>query len=436
MNNIEIEHKKRNIILIGSGVMFMLGAVLLYRNTLIMFLYIIASTICYVSGVIIYEDYFNSLIIKHGDYEEINRFYLNKRILNEKDRNVWISALTISGDDIGLKKYLDGNALTFTQRLYYESYQLDKALFKDKTTDGCADRMARMEVVLKEFEKYRNNKKQWKIHAGVYETFRRNLDLYSFYISGKYEEAISLLKDSFPITEGRAFHLAAILQDQGKVEEAEEYLNMVRDWPGNSRFKKWLNFEAKKTAVKSYSSLVVGLEAILLSLLLVFSLSKYGSVEKALYWQYGIKTSEDSNVITDEYEGGDGVSAYLLNENEALYCYFVHDKSGYVIKDIYKDNMEPSSNNLAEYSALQVKNIKAMFYKKLNTDEKAKILTLSDDFEKYFTRRDYVEELNSPWPFSLIDKYYTEYNNVGEVENIEEVKMYDKTYYLVSLSEG
>ena len=436
MNNIEAEYKKRNIIMIGSAVIFMLGAILLYRNTLLVILYIIASIICYIWGMLIYQSYFNSLIIKHGDYEEIDRFYSNKWSINDTHRNVWISVLTISGDDIGLKKYLDCNALTLTQRLYYESYQLDKALFKDKTTDGCADRMARMEVVLKEFEKYRNNKKQWKIHAGVYETFRRNLDLYSFYISGKYEEAISLLKDSFPITEGRAFHLAAILQDQGKSEEAEEYLNIVRNWPGNSRFKKWLNFETKKTKAKISFSRVFGLEVILLLLLLVFPFCKYSSVKKALYWQYGIKTSEDNNVITDEYASGDGVSVYLLNENEALYCYFVHDKSGYAIKEIYKDNMEPSSNNLAEYSALQVKNIKAMFYKKLNTDEKAKILTLSDDFEKYFTRRDYVEELNSPWPFSLIDKYYTEYNNVGEVENIEEVKMYDKTYYLVSLSEG
>ncbi len=434
MNNIEIEHKKRNIILIGSAVIFMLGAILLYRNTLLVILYIIASVICYIWGMLIYQSYFNSLIIKHGDYEEINRFYSNKWSINDTHRNVWISVLTISGDDIGLKKYLDGNALTLTQRLYYESYHLDKALFKDKTTGACADRMARMEVILKEFEKYSNNKKQRKFQAEIYKTFRRNLDLYSFYISGKYEEAVSLLKDSFPVSEGRAFHLAAILQEQGKVEEAEEYLNIVRNWPGNSRFKKWLNFEAKKTKAKISFSRVFGLEVILLLLLLVFPFCKYSSVEKALYWQYGIKASEDSNVITDEYEGSDGVSVYLLNENEALYCYFVHDKSGYVIKDIYKDNMEPSSNNLAEYSAFQVKNIKAMFYKKLNPDEKAKILTLSDDFEKYFTRRDYDNEEEFTGPFSSVHEYFSEYENVGEVENIKEVKMYNKTYYLVSLS--
>ena len=78
MNNIEIEHKKRNIILIGSGVMFMLGAVLLYRNIPIMIPYIIASIIFYFWGHYEYVRYLNSVALKNMDYEAINSFYFNK----------------------------------------------------------------------------------------------------------------------------------------------------------------------------------------------------------------------------------------------------------------------------------------------------------------------------------------------------------------------
>ncbi len=434
MNRIKTEYVKRNIILAFSGVMFMLGSVWLYKNVIVMLLFITLSIICYLLGAFEYPRYYLATMLKGKDYDELSRFYFDKRSLNSSDRNLLITALTTSGDDIGLKKYLDRNALTLEQRFYYELYQLDKLLFIEKTTDGCDYRLARIEVVLREFEKHKNYKRQEKYKEKQYEVFRCDLEFYKLYISGEYEKAVELLKNNGPISEARAFHLAAILQEQGKNEEAEEYIKMVRECPGNSRFKKWLNLDVKITKVKSFSSLLIAMEVLLFVLISVLTSWKFSSVEKAMSWQYGIRTSENNNVITDEYESGDGVSIYLLNANEALYCYFMHDKSGYVIKEIYKDNMDPSSNDLAEYSALQVQNIKAMFYKKLNPDIKAKILTLSDDFEQYFTRRDYVGELDSPWPFSLIDKYYTEYNNVGEVENIEEVKMYDKTYYLVSLS--
>ena len=245
MNRIKTEYVKRNIILTGSGLIFMVGSVLLYKNVIIMLLVIIASIICCFLGAFEYPRYYLAIMLKGKDYEELSSFYFNKRSLNDSDRSVLITSLTTSGDDIGLKKYLDENALTIMQRMTYELYQLDKELFKNRSTDGCADRIARIEVISKEYEKSKEYNKFY------HKSFCYSIDFYKLYISGEYEKAVELLKENGPMSEVRAFHLAAILQEQGKNDEAEEYIKIVRDCPGNSRFKKWLNLDAKKTMVKS-----------------------------------------------------------------------------------------------------------------------------------------------------------------------------------------
>ena len=94
MNRIKTEYVKRNIILTGSGLIFMVGSVLLYKNVIIMLLVIIASIICCFLGAFEYPRYYLAIMLKGKDYEELSSFYFNKRSLNDSDRSVLITSLT------------------------------------------------------------------------------------------------------------------------------------------------------------------------------------------------------------------------------------------------------------------------------------------------------------------------------------------------------